>query len=287
LAQELRWLAQTMFFLPLLVAVVSGLLQAEDPVGRPNILKQLTHLAAAPTGEALQVRAARGRLPGRLVADAARAPQPAMGGMTVAEAKEVFWGNIGSSLSMPVQSFVNEMIQSTTFAMASPDFKYTRVLALGYERLCDEFLASVDPELKTKVKTNLALALRFDPDSIPRDAEALKSLAAGKSEEEILALEDLKGLAPFKYTYTSGAGLIALMLDNELKPEDTIAKWSDELGLGCKSALGRDYAYYKGSVEKMAQMREMMAQMKEAEDKKKAERMAGSPTVDQGGMPRN
>ena len=36
-----------------------------------------------------EVRAARGRLPGRLVADAARAPQPAMGAMTVAEAKEV------------------------------------------------------------------------------------------------------------------------------------------------------------------------------------------------------
>ena len=83
-----------------------------------------------------------------------------------------------------------------------------------------------NPDSPRKIhRLSLYPSFGFQPERT-QTARGRRSLAAGKSEEEILALEDLKGLAPFKYTYTSGAGLIALMLDNELKPEDTIAKWS-------------------------------------------------------------
>ena len=40
-----------------------------------------------------------------------------------------------------------------------------------------------------------------------------------------------------------------------------IGKWVDTLGLGCKNALTRDYAYFESSVEKFGQMKDMFAQV--------------------------
>ena len=57
-------------------------------------------------------------------------------GMTVAEAKEGFQASFGARvLSMPLQAFISEMLQSTTFAMAAKTYRYTPVMALGFVRL--------------------------------------------------------------------------------------------------------------------------------------------------------
>ena len=63
-------------------------------------------------------------------------------GMTVGEAKVRFYSEqgVGHALPMQTAAFASEIIQSTTFAMASPKFKYTRLFALGLETLCAEFL---------------------------------------------------------------------------------------------------------------------------------------------------
>ena len=97
-----------------------------------------------------------------------------MAGMTVATAKQAFekemqgGGEWPQTLSMPLQAFVNDMITSTTFATASANYKYTRVTAVGFEKLCETFLVQCTPELKAKIKRSLCAALQFDPDQVQK-----------------------------------------------------------------------------------------------------------------------
>ena len=135
-------------------------------------------------------------------------------GMTVGEAKVRFYSEqgVGHALPMQTAAFASEIIQSTTFAMASPKFKYTRLFALGLETLCAEFLepATLGGEAGAdKIKKALCYAFEYDAKQIERDAEALRAAAEGKTEDEILEMADLKDEC--KYTYTYGAGLVTLM----------------------------------------------------------------------------
>merc|ERR1719247_3741939 len=206
-------------------------------------------------------------------------------GMTVQEAKEAFQSSFGNRiLSMPLQAFIGEMLQSSTYAMASRDYRYSPVMALGFVRLCDTFLTMTDDDTKLQVQTSLCAALQYPGgfEGVTKDAAALLAAAEGKDEDGLLALADIKGLTPFKYTYISGAGLCALMLDAGLTPETSIAKWSDELGLNCKGALERDYDYFRTSIQKLSDMKEMLKVMKVSADKKKEkaeEPAAGAETV--------
>ena len=58
------------------------------------------------------------------------------GGMTLDTAKKAFAESFGPKVvSMPLQAFISEMLQSTTFATASKDYRYSPVMALGFVRL--------------------------------------------------------------------------------------------------------------------------------------------------------
>jgi len=209
------------------------------------------------------------------------APLPA----NVGEAKDRFYGSYGGALPMGIAAFVNEMIQSTTFAMASPQWEYSRVYALGLNELCDEFLSQARAEGQAdKVRASLCVAFGYDSDVIRADGDALKAAAKGKDAAGIFALDDLKAIAAngeannkgavgaVKYTYTFGAGLVGLMQQAEIEPKENIKPWCDELNLKCEGAFSRDYAYYEMSIKKLADMKELMVQMKASADRDKANR---------------
>ena len=136
----------------------------------------------------------------------------------------------------------------------------------------DTFIVMTDDATKAAIEKSLCEALRFPGgvDGVKSDASALLAAAAGKDEAGLLALDELKALSPFKYTYISGAGLVALMLDAKIDPKVAVDKWSDELDLNCKGALGRDYEYFETSITKVEQMKEMLVVMKNASDKRQA-----------------
>merc|ERR1719331_2970334 len=192
---------------------------------------------------------------------------------TVDEAKKRFYGRIGRALPMATAAFANEMIQSTTFAMVAPTWKYSRIYALGNEFLYGG--QSTDEEA-TVVREALILAFGYETATVLGDAEALREEAKGKSEDELFAMADLAELdgKATKYTYTFGAGLVALMKLAELEPKEAIPKWCEKLELNCVNALGRDFDYYASSVEKMDQMKDLMVQMKASADRGRAEREA-------------
>ena len=78
---------------------------------------------------------------------------------------------------MPTQSFANEMITSTTLAMATPSYRYTRVFALGFDRLCSIFLAAGCSEVTAKAVRN-SLCIAFEVEESALDATSASRCGA-------------------------------------------------------------------------------------------------------------
>jgi len=196
----------------------------------------------------------------------------------VDQAKKQFNAAYGRPVSSTAQGFVSEIIQSTCFALQSPNYAYSRVYAVGFEALCKVFLESCPSDAdREAIRSSMCIALGMDPAQVRRDSEELTALADGMAEEELLATSDFKDISAingFKYTYTLGAGLITLMPVVGTEPTaESIDRWCSGLNIGA-SRLQTDYAYYKSSLEKVAQVKEMMLQMQVASKKAEAKRLA-------------
>lgn len=181
-------------------------------------------------------------------------------------------------IPMQTQSFVNEMITTTTLSMVQPNYRYTRLFALGFETLCDQFLpVGCSADTAKYVRSSLLEAFEMDEAKVKADAEAYKALIEGKTEAELFETEDFKGIKASKitYTYLFGAGLTLTMAAAGVKVDrDSIARWCDALNLNCKNALTRDYEYYETNVVKAKQMQEMLEQMEASSKRQEAEREA-------------
>ena len=196
---------------------------------------------------------------------------------TVGDAKTAFQASYGNRpVGMMLQSFVNELLSSNVLAMASPTFKYNRVFALGFTTLCDTFLdtAANDAELRKSLCDGLGL----DAARIERDAADLKAAAAAAgSEEALLASADFAELAnaasPPKYTYTFGAGLLAMMPLVDVEVNDaSIEKWSAALKMS-PNRLSKDWKFFESSQEKMAEGKQMMMEMAASAKRKEAAKL--------------
>merc|ERR1719253_1359814 len=196
---------------------------------------------------------------------------------TVDQAKKQFNAAYGRPVSSTAQGFVSEVIQDTCFALQSTAYAYSRVYAVGFEALCKVFLEGCSSDAdREAVRSSMCIGLGMDPAKVQRDAEELTALAAGMTEAELLETPDFKeisGASSFKYTYTFGAGLISLMPAVGTEPSsESIERWCSTLNIGTR--LQTDYKYYKSSLEKVAQVKEMMLQMLVASKKAEAKRLA-------------
>lgn len=142
----------------------------------------------------------------------------------VGEAKSRFEAAYGRPVNPYAQGFVSNMLSGTQFALVAPNYLYSRVFAVGFEALCDEFLAAGTPDDAAAIRSALAAGLGMDPATLKRDAEALLAAAEGQTESSLLAADDLARVAAaqggFKYTYAFGAGLLTLMQKVEVEPSD-------------------------------------------------------------------
>ena len=190
---------------------------------------------------------------------------------TVDEAKKAFQKAYDRVADSPQQTFINEIISSTQFALIAPNYQYSKVFAVGYESLCETFLTSVcrTPADGISIRASLLTALAMDEATIAADAKDMLASVAGKSEEEVFALEEFEAIKNFahpkgfKYTYTFGAGMISVMKAAGVEPSvESIERWCTALGLGCSGVMVRDFSYFKSSIEKLDQLKEMLLQMK-------------------------
>jgi len=180
---------------------------------------------------------------------------------TIGEAKAAFQKKYGRPVNKFVQGFVNEMLASVTLAVMKPRFQRSKVFSLGFEALCETFLESVNQEEKKELHDALCMAVGFDPKMVRKEAENLEAFANGKTEDELLAAEELKAIAAagnFKYSYPLGAGLLTLMPMVGVEPSDeAIERWCTQLNLPA-SRLQKDWTLYVDAQRRMAEGRLML-----------------------------
>lgn len=188
---------------------------------------------------------------------------------TVGDAKAAFQAAYGAPVGSMSQGFVNEMLTSVTLATVSADYKYTRVFAVGFETLCESFLAAVPNEAqRSKIHDAMCVALELDAKKVVQDAAALKEAAGSMTEEQILATADLK--SGVKYSYPLGAGLLTLMpLVGSPPSTDVIDRWCEALGL-TPIRLQKDWMFFEKALQQMADGRQMMLEMQASAKRKEA-----------------
>lgn len=143
---------------------------------------------------------------------------------------------------------MNEMLTAVTLALVQPSYQPMRVFYLGIDSLCTVFLESMEDDERERLFDALCAGIGMDPKKLQAEAKKLTDSAAGKTEEELFAGEDLALIAAadnVKYSYPLGAGILALMPLVDVEPSDeSIARWCEKLGLA-PSRLQKDYAFYK------------------------------------------
>jgi hypothetical protein len=196
---------------------------------------------------------------------------------TVGEAKAAYQAAYGKPTPTLAQGFVGELLTSVTLATVHPTYEYTRVLAVGYEALCDSFLVAISDEARRKeLHDCMCTALELDADQIKADSDALKAQAAGMSEADFLGLPELKALAGQKYSYPIGAGLLTLMPVVEGGATPTapmIERWATALGVS-ELRLSKDWMFFEKALKSMADARTMMIEMQAAAKRKEAKALA-------------
>ena len=193
---------------------------------------------------------------------------------TVGEAKDGFQAAYGQPVEGVQQNFVNEMITASQLAIISPQYAPSRVFSLGFESLCDAFLAGSDK--KDRIHDALLVGLGMEAKKVVAEAEALKAMASGMTEADLLASDDLKAIADkpnFKYSYPLGSGLLALMaLVGEEPSKEVIERWCTALGLPT-SRLTKDWEFFEDASRKLVEVRQMMMEMKAAGKRKEAQKL--------------
>lgn len=200
---------------------------------------------------------------------------------TLSQAKQNFQATYGRPVGPIAQGFVNEMLSSCTIAMASPSFLYNPIFALGIDALCDTFLEGMSSAAeKDELRDALITALGLDVKQVLQDASSLRAIAEQcTTEEELLqaaplaAIAALPAVPPFKYSYAFGAGLLTLMPMVDVEPSDlSIERWCSAINVPSKKLI-KDWNFFESSIDKLAEARVMMAEMKAAAKRKEAAKL--------------
>ncbi|BBC24709.1 protein thf1 [Pseudanabaena sp. ABRG5-3] len=178
-------------------------------------------------------------------------------------------------------------------------FVYDSIFALGLVTTFDRFTVGYKPETdRFAVFHALCSALQFDSDRVRQDATTLSDLAT-RSPNEVktlltnlesgIHLEPLSGQlhtiankANFKYSRLLGVGLYALLeivdpeaIADNAKREETLKLVGDILKFGSDRLL-KDIDLYRSNLDKIEQARQMIADMVEAERKKRSQKETAS-----------
>lgn len=195
--------------------------------------------------------------------------------MTLGAAKTAFFASYGRPVVDTAQPFVNEMLSACTVAMASPNFQYTRVFALGFESLCSTFLEGQPGADAAAIRAGLCAGLGLDSAAVKRDSEALTAEAGadGFDEAALFASADFEAIGKavgFKYSYPYGAGLLTLMpMVGEERSQATAERWCEQLGQR-PGQLKKDLAFYESAIEKLSEVQQMLMEMQAAQKRKEA-----------------
>ncbi len=221
---------------------------------------------------------------------------------TVSDTKKDFYLAFPKPVNQVYRRVVDELLVEVHLLKVNQTFVYDSIFALGLVTTFDRFTLGYKPETdRFAVFHALCSSLQFDSDRIRQDATTLSDLAL-RSPNDIktlltnldsgISLEPLSGQLQtmahkenFKYSRLLGVGLYALLeisnpdeIADNTKREEVIKSVGEMLKFG-GDRLVKDVDLYRSNLDKIEQARQMMADMAEAERKKRAQKEAALITA--------
>jgi photosystem II biogenesis protein Psp29 len=214
---------------------------------------------------------------------------------TVSDTKKDFYLAFPKPVNQVYRRVVDELLVEIHLLKVNQSFVYDAIFALGVATTFDRFTAGYRPETdRFAVFYALCAALQFDADRIRQDADALLEIARQYPSEVkalLTALELNTSLEPlsnqvceiaakdsFKYSRLFGVGLYALLevccpeaIADSSQREELIKLVGEKLKVGSDRLL-KDIDLYRSNLDKIEQARQMLADMVEAERKKRSQK---------------
>jgi photosystem II biogenesis protein Psp29 len=218
---------------------------------------------------------------------------------TVSDTKKDFYLAFPKPINQVYRRVVDELLVEVHLLKVNQTFVYDSIFALGFVTTFDRFTVGYKPETdRFAVFHALCSALQFDSDRIRQDAATLSDLAKQSPNDIKTLLTNLDSginLEPlssqlqtiahkenFKYSRLLGVGLYALLeisepdaIADNTKREEVIKLVGETLKFGSDRLL-KDIDLYRSNLEKIEQARQMIADMVEAERKKRASKAAAT-----------
>lgn len=218
---------------------------------------------------------------------------------TVSDTKKDFYLAFPKPVNSVYRRVIDELLVEVHLLKVNQTFVYDSIFALGLVTTFDRFTVGYKPETdRFAVFHALCSALQFDSDRVRQDATTLSDLATRSPNEVKTLLTNLESgihLEPlsgqlhtiankenFKYSRLLGVGLYALLeivdpetIADNTKREETLKLVGDILKFGSDRLL-KDIDLYRSNLDKIEQARQMIADMVEAERKKRSQKETAS-----------
>lgn len=221
---------------------------------------------------------------------------------TVSDTKKDFYLAFPKPVNQVYRRVIDELLVEIHLLKVNQTFVYDSIFALGVVTAFDRFTFGYKPETdRFAVFHALCSALQFESDRIRQDAVTLSDLATRSPDQVKTLLTDLDSginLEPlsgqlqtiatkenFKYSRLLGVGLYALLeisdpeaIADPAKREAAVKLVGETLKFGSDRLL-KDIDLYRSNLDKIEQARQMIADMVEAERKKRAQKESATTVV--------
>ncbi|MDB9496486.1 photosystem II biogenesis protein Psp29 [Spirulina major CS-329] len=213
---------------------------------------------------------------------------------TVSDTKRDFYTYHTRPINSIYRRVIEELMVEMHLLSVNVNFNYDPIFALGVVTAYERFMAGYQPEQdKESIFQALCRSVGRDPQQFRHDAEQLRancspvtveqlanwSSALASQEGAQLLYETLKAIAfnqLFKYSRLFGIGLYSLVEaaseTGEVSPDfGTLKEMGEALHLPIEK-LSKDLELYRSNLEKLAQAREVLDDVMEADRKKRQQR---------------
>ncbi|HAN45399.1 MAG TPA: photosystem II biogenesis protein Psp29 [Cyanobacteria bacterium UBA8156] len=218
---------------------------------------------------------------------------------TVADAKRAFLQAFAKPIESVYRRVVDELLVELHLLRVNQNFRHDEVFALGVVTVFDRFMAGYRHEGdREQIFAALCQALTFDREHLQRDAAALRDWATHQpesvralltkgegGEDQVPLARQALGNPQFKYSRAFAIGvytLLEIIQAPELAETEPRKQLLAQVGEAWNQGdrLNRDLDLYLSNLEKVAQARQMMVDLVEAERKKREKKTAEGAAVE-------
>lgn len=220
---------------------------------------------------------------------------------TVSDTKRTFYSLHTRPINSIYRRVVEELMVEMHLVSVNVDFRYDPIYALGMVTLFDRFMQGYFPESdQESIFQALIRAQDSEPERYRGDAQHITALATQASQELLSLISQASEQSggelqtyfhriatnpQFKYNRLFAIGLFTLLekaapelVQEESQRLTTLQKVCDGLKISLDK-ITKDLDIYRSNLEKMSQAQIMMAELVEADRKKREQRAADKGAV--------